>query len=406
MNVFGLLALTMLLIVVLLRKKVVLGLAMIGGGIFLWSLYSGDTQVLWGAITKTFVQHRTYDLAAALYLVMCLEIELRTSGTLTGMVSALRRLFSGSKATLMVMPAFLGLLPSLGGARFSAPIVEEASRDIGIDKDKQAAINFWFRHPFEFSNPIIPGMIMACSITGVSYADFARYTAWISVLAIFLGWLVLIRPLREENTAAKAQRKDEGEGSLFDVLLAVSPVIATLLLVLFGGYTASIAMGITTAGLFVLLKLIGRQVSLYEVITGAIDKKMFLNVGCILCFVNILNDTKVLAAVCDAFRAAPLPIPVIIAAISIVIGILTGLSQAHVAIVMPIVAAMGTGDLTLAAVAMIFGVAGQMLTPTHLCLVVTLDYFHADIFRALRPILLIEVLLLTVFSVVTYVRVM
>ena len=103
-----------------------------------------------------------------------------------------------------------------------------------------------------------------------------------------------------------------------------------------------------------------------------------------------------------AFQASPLPVPVIIACVSLIIGILTGMSQGHVAIVMPIVAAMGTGDLNLAGVAMAFGVAGQMLTPTHVCLIVTVDYFKADLLRTLKPILLCEIFVLTIFSVYTW----
>ena len=104
----------------------------------------------------------------------------------------------------------------------------------------------------------------------------------------------------------------------------------------------------------------------------------------------------------EDFKASPLPVPVIIAAISFIIGILTGLSQGHVAIVMPIVAALSPGDLNLAGVAMAFGVAGQMLTPTHMCFIVTLDYFKADFFKTLKPMFILEVMLLTVFSIYTW----
>ena len=401
LNIFTLITLDMLLIIILMRRHLPLGLCMLGGGLFIWGLQSGDPQLLFGSLVKTLQQKRTFDLIAALYLVMCLEIELRTSGTLAGMVAALRRAFSSAKVTLMVMPAFLGLLPSLGGARFSAPIVREASKDLGLDPHTQSAINFWFRHPFEFSNPIIPGMIMACSIAEVPYSDFVQHTAWMSVVAFIAGWFFLIRPIKELPALAE----DTGEqGGPLDIALSLAPVILTFLLVVFAGLTASLAMAVTVAVLFVVLHLIGRPVSPKQVIIGAIDRKMLLNISCILYFINILNDTRVLTALCDAFRAAPLPIPVIIAAISFIIGVLTGMSQAHVAIVMPIVAAMQTGSLTLAAVAMIFGVAGQMLTPTHMCLVVTLDYFHADIFRTLKPVLWCEIVMLTIFSLVTWVR--
>ena len=84
------------------------------------------------------------------------------------------------------------------------------------------------------------------------------------------------------------------------------------------------------------------------------------------------------------------------------IGLLTGMSQGHVAIVMPIVAAMQTGSLNLAGVAMAFGIAGQMLTPTHMCLVITVDYFKANFFKTLKPVLLCEIIILTLFTAYTY----
>ena len=151
-----------------------------------------------------------------------------------------------------------------------------------------------------------------------------------------------------------------------------------------------------------MLALVKRPVSVKEIFFGAFDLKMTLNICCILYFIQILSVTEVLGEIVAAFQASPLPIPVIIACVSLIIGILTGMSQGHVAIVMPIVAAMGTGDLNLAGVAMAFGVAGQMLTPTHVCLIVTIDYFKADLFGTLKPVLLGEILILTIFSFYTF----
>ena len=161
-------------------------------------------------------------------------------------------------------------------------------------------------------------------------------------------------------------------------------------------------MGLVTVCMFFVLQHTQRFVNGKEVIFGAFDWKMFLNVICILYFIQILTVTSVLNEIVVAFQSSPLPVPVIIAAVSFIIGILTGMSQGHVAIVMPIVAAMSTGNLNLAGVAMAFGVAGQMLTPTHMCLVVTLDYFKANFFKTLQPIVLIEIIVLSVFSIYTY----
>ena len=444
MNIFVLLAAALLLILVLLRKHVQIGPAMLAGGLLIWAVESRQVGLLAQAFQEEMSLSRTYDIVLALYFVMCLEIELRQSGALSGMVGALRHLFSsdatlvpaggdarreasprrgrreasplgklvpeggdatlvpagGTKLLLALMPAFLGLLPSLGGARFSAPIVEELGKGIDLSADRKSAINFWFRHLFEFSSPIIPGMIMACSIAGVPFSAFLRHLSWLTVLAFALGWLVLIHPIK---TSAMREETEAGERhDRMDLALSILPVLATFLLVVLLDFNASMGLGVVSAILFFVLRGLGRPVPLKEIVLGAFDRNMLLNVLGILYFIQLLAVTDVLTEIVAAFQNSALPVPVIIACVSFIIGILTGMSQGHVAIVMPIVAAMGTGNLDLAGIAMAFGVAGQMLTPTHLCLVVTIDYFKSDLFGTLKPVLLCEILLLSIFSLYTY----
>lgn len=402
MNIFALLIIAMAIIILMLRRHIPIGPCMLTGGLFIWLMKTPELHYLTQAFTETLSLPRTYDIIFALYFVMCLEIELRTSGALAGMVHALQKIFSSNRVTLAVMPAFLGLLPSLGGARFSAPIVEEASKGLGLTNDHQSAINFWFRHIFEFSSPIIPGMIMACNIAGVAYSEFIMHLCWLTVLMFSVGWFVLIRPIKADSIKEKAGSQAADEQGWQDLWLSLSPVVLTFVLVVFFNMNASVGMGVVTAGLFLVLHFTKREVSLKEVVVGAIDMKMFFNVLCILYFIQILTVTQVLQEIVTAFQSSPLPVPVIIACVSFIIGVLTGMSQGHVAIIMPIIAAMQTGSLNLAGVAMAFGVAGQMLTPTHMCLVVTVDYFKANFFKTLKPVLIGEVMLLTIFSVYTY----
>ena len=402
MNIFALLIIAMAIIILMLRRHIPIGPCMLTGGLFIWLMKTPELHYLTQAFTETLSLPRTYDIIFALYFVMCLEIELRTSGALAGMVHALQKIFSSNRVTLAVMPAFLGLLPSLGGARFSAPIVEEASKGLGLTSDHQAAINFWFRHIFEFSSPIIPGMIMACNIAGVAYSEFIMHLCWLTVLMFSVGWFVLIRPIKTDSIKENAGSQAADEQGWQDLWLSLSPVVLTFVLVVFFNMNASVGMGVVTAGLFLVLHFTKREVSLKDVVVGAIDMKMFFNVLCILYFIQILTVTQVLQEIVAAFQSSPLPVPVIIACVSFIIGVLTGMSQGHVAIIMPIIAAMQTGSLNLAGVAMAFGVAGQMLTPTHMCLVVTVDYFKANFFKTLKPVLIGEVMLLTIFSVYTY----
>ena len=402
MNIFLLLAMALLIIIVLLRFKIPIGACMMASGLFIWALRSASPISLLQAFYETFTLSRTYDIIFALYFVMCLEIELRLSGALTDMVKALRRTFSNVKILLAAMPAFLGLLPSVGGARFSAPIVEELSTQINLSPEHKSAINFWFRHLFEFSSPIIPGMIMACSIAEVTFGEFISHLCWVTVLAIAVGWLILIRPIKIPHTKKIVETVAEIRHERNGLLLALLPVASVFMVVVFAGLNASTATGLIVVAWVFVLAAVGRRVGVKKIFLGAFDWKMTLNICCILYFIQLLSVTEVLGEIVAAFQASPLPVPIIIACVSLIIGILTGMSQGHVAIVMPIVAAMGTGDLNLAGVAMVFGVAGQMLTPTHVCLIVTVDYFKADLLRTLKPILLGEIFVMAIFSVYTF----
>lgn len=391
----------MAVIIVMLRRRYPIGPAILAGGIFIWLFQTHDLSNFWTAAWQTATKQRTYDLLLALYFVMCLEIELRTSGTLDGMIAALQRLFSSKKIVLAIMPAFLGLLPSLGGARFSAPIVEITSNGSDVTVEEKATINFWFRHIFEYANPINPGMIVACSIAMIPISSYIMHIGWLSLISLALGWLFCLQALKIGKHTDVERSPEEIRKNIADVALSLAPVIVNFILVVAFDFGAASSMGLVAIGMIFLLRCTCRVVNVKNVFLGAIDKKMILNILCILYFIQLLTVTGTLDAVVKAFQASSLPVPAVIACVSLVIGILTGLSQGHAAIVLPVVAAVAPGDLSLIGVAMVFGIAGQMITPTHVCLTVTLDYFKADFFKTLRPVVVMEILLLAIFTAKT-----
>ncbi|HIU37846.1 MAG TPA: DUF401 family protein [Candidatus Aphodousia faecigallinarum] len=400
--IFLIITVAMVITLFLLRRRQPIGIAILTGGLFIWLCTDPTFGELTGAVTQMLSLPRNYDLVFALYLVICLEIELRKSGCLAGMVEALSRMFSSRRFTLAVMPAFLGLLPSIGGARFSAPIVEEAAKGFDAKAQDKAAINFWFRHIFEFSSPLVPGMILACGIAGVKIGDLIVHLGWLTIVAFLLGWIVMVRGLKETSAIKKEITVEEAKRHNLDFILALTPVIANVVLMVAFGLQASVSMVIVVVAMIPILMAFNRYVSVKEIFIGALDYKMFANVICILLFIALLDKTGVLAQLVAAFEASPLPIPVIIGILSFIIGLLTGISQGHVAIMMPIVAGLSMGDLDLVGVAMVFGVAGQMITPTHLCLTITVDYFKSDFFKTLKPVLMAQIPLSVLFIVVSY----
>lgn len=403
-SVFLVVIAAMILIVVLLRFKVLIGPAILSGGLLIWLFESRSFEKLWVAFTETLTMQRTWDLLLCLYFVMCLEVELRKSGSLHGMVVTLKNIFSSNKVTLAFMPAFLGLLPSLGGARFSAPIVQEASEGIAVDDEQKSAINLWFRHIFEFSNPLMPGVILACGIANVSIGDLIDQVGWVTILCFVLGWIFLIVPLKITDPEKATNTQHDRAIDWKSLILAFGPIVTSFLLIVAFDVQAALAMGLVVVAFIPLYFWFKRPISVKSVFTESLDKKLFFNVVCILYFIQLLTVIGTLDEIVNVFNNSALPQAVIIACLSFIFGVMTGMGQGYIAIVMPIVALMAPGNIVLVGIAMVYGMAGQMVTPTHLCILVTVEYFKSRLWKTIGKCGVLSLLMILIFSAWTYWR--
>ena len=403
-SVFLVVIAAMILIVVLLRFKVLIGPAILSGGLLIWLFESRSFEKLWIAFTETLTMQRTWDLLLCLYFVMCLEVELRKSGSLHGMVVTLRNIFSSNKVTLAFMPAFLGLLPSLGGARFSAPIVQEASEGIAVDDEQKSAINLWFRHIFEFSNPLMPGVILACGIANVSIGDLIDQVGWVTILCFVLGWIFLIIPLKITDLEKATNTQHDRTIDWKSLVLAYGPIVTSFLLIGAFNLQAALALGLVVVAFIPLYFWFKRPISVKSVFTESLDKKLFFNVVCILYFIQLLTVIGTLDEIVSVFNNSSLPQAVIIACLSFIFGVMTGMGQGYIAIVMPIVALMAPGNIVLVGIAMVYGMAGQMVTPTHLCILVTVEYFKCRLWKTIGKCGVLSLLMVLIFSAWTYWR--
>ena len=403
-SVFLVVVAAMILIVVLLRFKVLIGPAILSGGMLIWIFESRSFEKLWVAFTETLTMQRTWDLLLCLYFVMCLEVELRKSGSLHGMVVTLRNIFSSNKVTLAFMPAFLGLLPSLGGARFSAPIVQEASEGIAVDDEEKSAINLWFRHIFEFSNPLMPGVILACGIANVTIGDLIDQVGWVTILCFILGWIFLIIPLKITDPEKATNTQHDRTIDWKSLVLAFGPIVTSFLLIVAFNVQAALAMGLVVVAFIPLYFWFKRPISVKSVFTESLDKKLFFNVVCILYFIQLLTVIGTLDEIVNVFNNSALPQAVIVACLSFIFGVMTGMGQGYIAIVMPIVALMAPGNIVLVGIAMVYGMAGQMVTPTHLCILVTVEYFRSRLWKTIGKCGVLSLLMILIFSAWTYWR--
>lgn len=392
--------LTLALVVILLQKKVKMGTALLCGTGLLFVMCSREWATFLAAGKGLLFTPSTWEILLALYFVMCLEYQLRTSGIIDGLMTASRAIFRSDKALLAIMPAFLGFLPSLGGAIFSAPLVEAAGKPYQLSPERKTEINYWFRHVWECTNPILPALLLGSQIAQVPIGQLVFHMMWVSVICWLLGWFAYITPLKNRvNVQSEEHLSDRQPIGYRYVLLAAGPIIANFILVVGFDLGAALSMFLVVAFMTVILTFSVKQIT--AMLHEAFDKKMFWGIVNVLFFQYMLTKTGVMNEVAAVLQGSDIPLMVVVGLVGFISGLLTGTSQGSVAISFPLVAAVSLGDADMASIAYVASFSGQMLSPAHLCFLVTLDYFKADFIKSLRSIMLVAFGVLLVLSIKT-----
>jgi integral membrane protein (TIGR00529 family) len=406
---------TLILVVWLLRKRVQIGHAMLAGSIILFLIATPTLNKATTALRATLLEINTWEIMLAMFFVMCLEHLLRTSGTIEGFMTSMKTILRSDRILLALMPAFLGLLPSLGGAIFSAPMVEHASKKYPLTPEDKITINYWFRHIWEYGNPIVPAMILASQITSIPLGSFVTHMIGYTLIALVLGWIFILtgkkfRSIREperesvqivQTSVTMQEIPKTSSFSLRYVFLALGPIIVNIILVVSLHLSAAISMGLVVLVMVTILRLKRKQI--LKMLTDSFDKKLLWGILSIMLFQHVLNSSGLVQDLVVLLQGTNLPIAIMIGLSALMVGILTGATQGFVAVIFPIVAVLAPGNIQTATTAYLMGVTGCMLSPAHLCLIVTGEYFKGDIFKSLRPILLLEgiiiaIVLLTQFA--------
>lgn len=379
--------LSLTLMIVLLRRRIAIGYAVLAATAVIFVLSGLSPAHLANALQRTAISATTWNMVLTLYLVMCLEYLLRTSGILKNFTQAAGTLFRDNRIVLGFMPAFLGFLPSLGGAIFSAPMVAEASEGYRLSPEHKSAINYWFRHVWEFSNPILPSMLLAASFTAIPIGKIVAHQFVFSLAAIAIGAWFLLRGSEFEPDGSRVtpQTTAGSRDQIISAVLAIGPVLLNVFLVTICNMNTTLSMLLVVLLLALILHYTPKQTML--MLRDALNMPIITSVLAILFFQGMLYATGTIDGLIDFFQSSGIPAAAVVYLTSFFMGLLTGLPQGYAAIAFPLVLPMlGPGNLDGLAFTYLFGFAGVMLSPAHLCLIVTAEYFHSSLFGPLKPV--------------------
>ncbi|MGB9661166.1 MAG: DUF401 family protein [Moorellaceae bacterium] len=378
------LLLVFILVMALLMRRAPLGPVMVGGSVLLAALYRTSPGALLGMVWRATRNPTTVELVAILTSIMILEHFLGHEGYLKKMLEGLQGLFRDRRVVMAIIPAFIGLMPSAGGAIFSAPLVSKAADGGAIAAEEKSFVNYYYRHIWEYFLPLYPGVLLASRLSGLPLPHLIAALAPYGLLVILLGLPALRRipPLTEEARDAGGRWTRAKE-----VFAGTWPILLVLGLVLVAKVEVGLAVGAVLVALLVRHRYTLSKVG--QLCRQAISVKTLLLVWGIMIFKQVLEDTRAVESLPPLLAKLPVPEFALFGFLSFLVGMLMGLMAAFVGITFPLIAASLGDRLTLPLVVFVFiaGFTGTMLSPLHLCLVLTVDFFKADMRKVFRMLL-------------------
>ncbi|HDS58880.1 MAG TPA: DUF401 family protein [Thermoplasmatales archaeon] len=389
------LVLSFSVIIVLVANRKNFGLAMLGGA-FLLGLLSAPREVprvLWETITDW----RVATLAVIVLLIKVLATVLQESGQIPLVIDHLKRVIP-PRGMLATIPFIFGLLPIPGGALLSAPMVEVQGKKLQVTPEGRTFINLWFRHIGFLVFPLSTALVVMSQVSEVHINRLIALQTPIFLVTILVGLAYVIRlSSRAEREFVPPKNRST---ILRETLVNITPLLATIVLT----FVLSTRMELNIAFLVALPTGIGLSLLLHRgrdaggMLKRGLSPSLAVAVLGIMLYRNMAYASGVTEAVAHYLQQASIPALLIIPLLSFAIGVLTAHNMAAIPLLYSMLAPMIDGDVALVSLLYISSFMGYLISPLHLCVVVSYDYFKPHL-GALYKLMLPPAALLTILAV-------
>jgi hypothetical protein len=339
-----------------------------------------------------------------LFLIFFTHV-LSETGRIEKTITILKGIFRSPRLLLAALPALIGLIPMPGGALFSAPLVDSIGSGNALPAAKKTAINYWFRHIWEYWWPLYPGVVVALQYSAVPVWFFIVIQAPLTLFSVLFGSLFLLRTAPPSPASSHSNPTGGLGAALIPIgILVGSTIFVSTVLKQFGisATTANLTgMGIGLCGGFLPIvfsdaKALVPSLSFFG---QAKTWKLMLVVAGVLLFSTVirtplLTGETLVTHMRDESAQMGIPVVLIIMIIPFVSGIVTGIAVGFVGASFPLVFALVSPDSAphilapTIVLAFGFGYIGMMLSPVHICFVVTNEYYKTRFSHSYRYILL------------------
>ncbi|MDY6827002.1 MAG: DUF401 family protein [Bacillota bacterium] len=372
-------------IMICIYKKLNIGLTMIFGAVSLGLLSFITIKDFFAILLTATTNSVTVMLFISILLLGILGQILKETGALQEIIASLTALVADIRIITAILPALVGMLTVPGGAILSAPLCAEAGMKLRLPPDRQAAINIWFRHVFYFALPLFPSLILAAQLSEVNIGRLVLHNLPLVLIGTVFGFYYLFKgfPSQEKGffISPRATRR---------LLISLAPLLVVLVLVII--FDLYFPWALLAGIVFALLNYLPKQNQFSRLIDriktmilpGINIPTAFVIVG-IMIYKEMLTSTGVISDLTNLVLGLGIPVILLIALISFLVGMLTGDNSASVAILFPMfMPLLPSGSYIYSAyIAFLYAgsTAGHIISPAHPCFSLTKEYYRADMFK-------------------------
>ncbi len=370
------------LIIFLLKLKVDLWLTLIIGSLSIGLLFNlGFKQII--EIWKgTILNFETIKLLSIVFIIYFLSIILKQLKKYEGMVISLQKLIHDYRYIMMFISSFIALLPIQGGAIFSAPMIKSIGENNNTNPEKNMFINYWFRHIWEFLWPLYPEIILYATLLKISIKNLIIILAPLAFISVIIGIFWVHKNLTY-NRLKENDSKVYWKIALKEFIQNTWPILFIFLMVIFFNLELLYSLLLTLLILFALhYELKSKIIGFFQETFKKSYATLLLIFG-ILIFKEMLEYTQIIKVLPELFISKGIPINIIIIFIPFLVSFFTGSIFASIGICAPVFLGFlssPSGAINISQVIILYTAAyiGMMVTPIHLCLAITKDFFQIN----------------------------
>jgi len=365
-----------LIILLLTFKKVKLWISLFIGTVLLGFLFSLPVKTIFVQIFMSILDERTLLLIGSFMAILFFSTLLKETGRMKEILDGFRNILKDIRVVIALLPAIIGLMPIIGGALVSAPMVVAGSDELNLSPERRTFINYWFRHLWEYILPTYPALVLAATLVGVPVRDLAWINLPLTLIAIVGGILFGFWGISKSKRVLKLS----GAPSAWRLIINLCPLLFALTLIVGFQVELVYAFGLTILGMVIFYQ-IGWP-SLLKGFKESLNIELLLTVAAVMGFKKVLEFSQAIHIISAVLSSSGVPLWLITILVPLISGLITGMTVAPIGISFPILIPLFQNDphfLNYMVLAFASGISGDLLSPFHLCLILTKDYFRADL---------------------------